>query len=185
MDEGQQCGATDSHSPSHEIRQTTEAHCILPQQVLRGAELEVHFRILVGSSPLASELVLERRTLEFHCVVVIFGDGNSGFSTKAISSMLMSSKPFSATLTVWHITLGAGASCDSSSVGLSTRVLHAGTQLPRQWNEHAVPTAASRCVLAVGRGTQLAQKSAVSSFLHTASGYRLYWPWRRQNASPK
>ena len=75
-------------------------------------------------------LVLERRTCEFHCVVIIFGDGNSAFCTKAISSMFKSSKPFSATLTVWQITLGGDASCDSSSVGLSTRTLQAGTQFP-------------------------------------------------------
>ena len=59
----------------HKILQTTEEHCISPQQVLRGAKLEVHSRILAGSSPLASELELERRTREFHCVAFIFGDG--------------------------------------------------------------------------------------------------------------
>ena len=71
--ERQERGATDSHLPATKTHETTEAH--LPQQVLRGAKLEVRFRILVGSSPLASELVLERRTREFHCVVFIFGDG--------------------------------------------------------------------------------------------------------------
>ena len=112
-------------------------------------------------------LVLERRTCEFHCVVFIFGDGNSAFCTKAISSMLKSSKPFSATLTVWQITLDGDASCDSSSVGLSTRTLQAGTQFPDSGMSmptvddtvrRAVPTAASRCVLAASRGTQLADK---------------------------
>ena len=120
----------DKSVPATKICETTEAHCILPQQVLRGATLEVHFRILVRSSSLASELVLGRCTREFHCVAFIFGVGNSGFCTKAISSMLKSSNPFSATLTVWQITLGGGASCDPSSVGMSTRMLQAGTQFP-------------------------------------------------------
>ena len=73
MDERQERGATDPHQS--QILQTTEEDCISPQQVLRGAKLEVHFHILARSSPLSSELELERRTREFRCVAFIFGDG--------------------------------------------------------------------------------------------------------------
>ena len=111
------------------MRETTEAHCILPQQVLRGAKLEVHFRILgrvlwPASSRSNGDCVSSAVSSSFS------GMGNFGIYTKAISSMLKSSQPFSATLAVWQITLGGGASCDSSSVGISTRMLKAGSQFP-------------------------------------------------------
>ena len=60
---------------SRKVREATDAYCILPQQVFRGAKLDFQFPILEASRPLASELVLKRRTREFDCVVVIFGDG--------------------------------------------------------------------------------------------------------------
>ena len=149
MDERQERGATDSHLPATKTRETTEAH--LPQQVLRGAKLEVRFRILVGSSPLASELVLERRTREFQFVVVDQLDVEVFKTFQQLDRL-----------------------ADHTRRRRILRLLVRGFEhpnaprwhlFPRQWNaeggrhcERAAPTAASRCVLAVGRGTQLAHK---------------------------
>ena len=92
--------------------------------------------------------------------------GNSDFCTKAIRSMLKSSRPVSATLTVWQITLGVSASC-----GLGRPNAHRWHPVPD--NGISMPT--------VGRRARHATRppSAVSSFLHSASGFS------RQNASPR
>ena len=108
---------------------------ILPLQVLRGAKLEVDFRILARSSPLDSELVLERRTREFHCVVFIFGDGELRVLHQSDELDVEVFKTFQR---VQQITCGVGAPCESSSVGLCTRMLHAGTQFPN--NGMSMPT---------------------------------------------
>ena len=152
---------------SHKIRETTEVHCILPQQVLRARSWRSISASLWGRVLWPPSSCSNGARVSSTVSSSLLEMENFGFCTKAISSTLKSSKPFSATLTVWQITLGRRRILRLLVRGFEHPNAPSWHPVHRQWNEHAdgvrhceraVPTAASRRVLAVGRGAQLAHK---------------------------
>ena len=175
MDERQESGATDSHLPAtkyvRRLRRTASYrnNCFAARS-WRSMSASLLGRVFWPAS------LLERRTREFHCVVFIFGSGEIRVLHQSDQLDVDVFKTFQR-----HLDRLA----DHTRRQRILRLLVRGFEhpnaprwhpVPRQWNEdadggrhceRAVPTAASRWVLAAGRGTQLAHKVQfqVSSFL--------------------
>ena len=156
MDEGQERGTTGSHLPvtKYVRRVTSYRRKCLETRSWRFISASLWTRV---SSFMSSSFS---------------GIENSGLCTKAISSML---KPLNASLTVWQITLDVDASCDSSSVDLIIRMLHAGILF----------SVNGMSISPIDATRQLANKVQFQNHSQTASGCRLYWSWRQQKASPR